>query len=354
MMSNIVVNQSNDNVDIVCKYLREIIEQKDDFIGKPCKDFMFEDTDQITFFPVRFPNLKKLWYDILSTFWVVSEVDMSEDKKHWDTKLNDNERYFLKHVLGFFAASDHFVNANISTNILSYFKDPVTIAIGYSQGSIECIHQEMYSILIDTFITDINERDKIFNAVGNMECIARKANWAKKWIDCDKTIIHKIVAFVVVEGIFFSGSFCAIHWLKDRNILPGLSKSNLFISRDEGLHVQIAIEYINTATNRLKQEIIYEIFDEAIELEDHFITQAMPCSMLGMNINSMRNYIRYLADRLLISMKYEPKYNTPIGFDFMGKLGVFSKINFFERRANEYVKGTNNDRSFKVITNERF
>lgn len=276
----------------------------------------------------------------LKTFWVTEEVDLSQDLVDWNNKLNDNEKHFIAHVLAFFAASDGIVNENLVVNFMQDVTIPEARCFYGFQIMMENVHSEMYSLLIDTYIKDKIEKNKMFNAIDTLDCVKQKAEWALKWIDSAPSFAHRLVAFAAVEGIFFSGSFCSIFWLKNRGLMKGLGKSNEFISRDEGLHCDFACLLYSMLDNKLKKEEIYAIICNAVEIEKVFVKDALPVSLIGMNADLMCQYIEFVADRLLVALNYPRVYNVSNPFPFMDAISMEGKANFFEERPTEYKKAT--------------
>jgi ribonucleoside-diphosphate reductase beta chain len=272
-----------------------------------------------------------------ASFWTAEEIDLSPDLKDWE-RLNDGERHFISHVLAFFAASDGIVNENLATNFMNEVQFPEAKCFYGFQIMMENIHSETYSLLIDTYIKDSKEKDKLFNALETVPCVGKKGEWALRWISSGN-FTERIIAFAAVEGIFFSGSFCSIFWLKKRGLMPGLSFSNQLISRDEGLHCEFAcLLYNNYVVNKLTQERVYEIIKDAVAIEKEFITEALPVGLIGMNATLMSQYIEYVADFWLARLGYAKYYNTPNPFDFMDAISLQGKTNFFENRVAEYQK----------------
>ena len=296
--------------------------------------------ERFTVFPIQYPNLWHFYKEHLKTFWTVEEVPLSDDLSDWNNKLNDNERFFIKNVLAFFAASDGIVNENL---VLNFYKD-IELAEArqfYSvQMMIEAIHSEQYSLLIDTYIHDSNEKAKLFNAIDTIPAVKRKAEWAMKWMNKDEIFEQRLLCFIIVEGIFFSGSFCAIYYMNSRGLLPGLSLSNQFIARDEALHCTFGIELYNMLNEheRLSEKVVHDIFKEAIEIENEFITESLPVSLLGMNSTLMSQYIKYVADRWLKMLNYNTLFNVEQPFGFMELISLQGKSNFFETRVSEYQR----------------
>lgn len=298
-----------------------------------------ESEERLTLFPIKYHDIYQLYKTARSMFWISEEIDLAQDRHDWK-KLTDNERYFISHVLGFFASSDTIVNMNIAENIITAVK-PLEFKLFYNfQTTMEDIHSESYSLMIDAFITDESEKDKLFNAIKTMPCVSKKANWALKWVDReDCSFAERIVAFSLVEGVFFSSSFASIFWIKEKGILEGLCKFNEFISRDEGLHTNFAIHvYRNHITNKLDENTIRKMVMEAVEIETEFITESLPCKLLGMNQDLMKDYIRFVADWLITELGHNPIYKTKNPFPFMEKISLQAKQNFFEARPTEYQK----------------
>lgn len=332
-------------------YLESYNKYQADFMDENIKlePILSTKSERYTTFPILYPTIWKNYKDQLKVNWVVGEVDLSKDLDHWQNDLSPNERKFIMHVLAFFASADGIVNANIKTNIIDNMKLKESECAYTKQAEMENVHGEMYSLMIDTYIKNDVLKDKLINSIRTMPSIRKKASWCKKWIDSDKTMAHKLVAFAIVEGVFFSGSFASIFWLKRRNLMPGLRKSNKFIARDENKHVELAAIHINLLNNRLKQSVVYEIIEEAVQIEDEFINSSLPCKLLGMNSALMSEYIRYVADRLLVQIGYQKKYNAENHFDFMKKIDTFVKANFFEERNDAYSDSKiDNERVFSL------
>lgn len=297
-----------------------------------------ENPNRFVLFPIKHEQIWKMYKDSLSCFWVVEEVSLSDDLVDW-AKLNDDERHFIKHVLAFFAASDGIVLENILGRFSTDVQIPEARAVYAFQGMIETVHSEMYSLLIDTYISDETEKSKLFNALSTFPCIQKKAEWALKWISDDESnFATRLVAFAAVEGIFFSGSFCSIYWLKEKGVMPGLTFSNELISRDEGMHTDFACLLYSMLQEKLSQTELHAIIQEAVEIEKEFITDALPCSLLGMNKEMMSQYIEYVSDRLIVQLGYSKLYNATNPFDWMEMISIKTKTNFFEKRVAEYRK----------------
>lgn len=309
--------------------------------------------ERFTVFPIKHQNLWDFYKKHISTFWTVEEVYLVDDLNDWKNKLNDNERYFIKNVLAFFAASDGIVNENLVSKFYEEIELPESRQFYSFQIAMEAIHSEQYSLLIDTYIQDSDEKTKLFNAIDTIPAVKRKAKWGLKWITSDKPLIQRILAFVCVEGIFFSGSFCAIYWLKNKGLMPGLATANEFISRDENLHAEFAIELYNMVSNeeRLDESIVYDLFREAVEIEKEFITESLPCNLLGMNSVLMTTYIQFVADRWISMLGYNKLFNVENPFGFMEMISLGTKENFFENRVSQYQRaGIGQSEADRTIT----
>jgi ribonucleoside-diphosphate reductase beta chain len=295
-------------------------------------------SNRFVLFPIQHDDIWQFYKKAEASFWTAEEIDMSQDMIDWESKLSDNERHFIKHILAFFAASDGIVNENLAENFLSEVQYTEAKFFYGFQVAIENIHSETYSLLIDTYIKDTAEKNHLFNAIDTLDCVKRKAEWALRWID-KGNFAERLVAFAAVEGIFFSGSFCSIFWLKKRGLMPGLAFSNELISRDEGLHCDFAcLLYNNHVVNKLDKAQIKEIITDAVEIEKEFITDALPVKLIGMNSDLMSQYIEFVADRLLMELGNEKVYNVSNPFDFMDMISIQGKTNFFEKRVAEYQK----------------
>ncbi|MBK6481209.1 MAG: ribonucleotide-diphosphate reductase subunit beta [Saprospiraceae bacterium] len=305
-----------------------------------------ENPNRFVIFPLQHNDIWQFYKDSVATFWVAEEIDLAQDIITWQEGLTDDERHFIKHVLAFFAASDGIVNENLAENMLRMVQYPeAKFFYGY-QIMIENIHSETYSLLIDTYIKDPQEKDYLFHAIDHMPCVKKKADWAMRWIE--KGSFHEqLVAFAAVEGIFFSGSFCSIFWLKKRGLMPGLTFSNELISRDEGMHCDFACMIYNKhLVNKLSDEQVENIIRDAVEIEKEFVTDALPVRLIGMNADLMCQYIEFVADRLLMSLGNKKIYNVENPFPFMEMISLTGKTNFFEKRVGEYKKsgiGTTRD-----------
>jgi len=289
-------------------------------------------------FPIQHDDIWSFYKKAEASFWTAEEIDMSADIIDWENKLNENEKHFIKHILAFFAASDGIVNENLAENFLSEVQYTEAKFFYGFQITIENIHSETYSLLIDTLIKDSADKSHLFNAIDTLTCVRKKADWALRWIE-QGTFAQRLVAFAAVEGIFFSGSFCSIFWLKKRGLMPGLGFSNELISRDEGLHCDFAcLLYNNHIVNKLDKKEIEEIILDAVSIEKEFILEALPVKLIGMNSDLMSQYIEFVADRLLVELGNEKVFIATNPFDFMDMLSIQGKSNFFEKRVAEYQK----------------
>jgi ribonucleoside-diphosphate reductase beta chain len=288
--------------------------------------------------PVQHHDIWKMYKISEASFWTAEEIDLAQDITHWREKLNDNERYFIKHVLAFFNNSDGIVNENLAANFFSQVQYPEARCFYGFQLMMENIHGETYSLLIDSYITDNEEKTHLFNAIDTVPSVKRKADWAFKWIE-QGSFVEKLIAFAAVEGIFFSGSFCSIFWLKKRGLMPGLCFSNELISRDEGLHCDFAcLLYTDHIEEKLPEETVKQVIIEAVEIEKEFVTSSLPVRLIGMNSDLMCEYIEFVADRLLSSLGCSKIYGTKCPFDFMTNIALENKGNFFEGRVGSYQK----------------
>ena len=299
-----------------------------------------EDDNRFVMFPIQDDSIWKMYKKQMDCFWRAEEIDLSKDLEHWNN-LTDNERHFIQMVLAFFAASDGIVLENLGVRFMTEVQLAEARAFYGFQIAMENIHSETYSLLIDTYIKNKTEKDKLFNAINEFECIEKKAKWATKWIDDKRSsFATRLVAFACVEGIFFSGSFCSIFWLKKRGLMPGLTFSNELISRDEALHTEFAVLLYNKLEKKLPKKKIKEIISEAVEIEKEFICDALPCRLLGMNSNLMGQYIEFMGDRLAVQLGNEKIYNVANPFDFMEMISLERKTNFFESRVSDYALAT--------------
>jgi ribonucleoside-diphosphate reductase subunit M2 len=295
------------------------------------------DDSRYVMFPIKDNDIWKMYKKSVDSFWVAQEVDLSKDLGDWKT-LSDDEKHFISMVLAFFAASDGIVLENLAVRFMGDVQMAEARAFYGFQIAIENIHSEMYSTLIETYINDDSEKTKLFMALENFPCIAKKANWAKKWINDNRSsFAARLVAFAVIEGLFFSSSFACIYWIKKRGLMPGLTFSNELISRDEALHTEFAVLLYSKLQRKLQKKRIYEIIQEAVEIEKEFILEAIPCRMIGMNSKLMSQYIEFVADRLCLQLGYDKIYNASNPFDFMELISIETKVNFFERTNSEYA-----------------
>lgn len=294
--------------------------------------------ERYTLFPIKHneTNLYQLYKQAVASFWTAEEIDFSRDEADWE-KLTENEQYFIKQILAFFAGSDGIVQENLATRFQRDVESPVARLFYAFQNAIEGIHSETYSLLIDKYVKDKNEQIVYFRAIDNFPCIKRKAEWALRWIESGDSFTHRLVGFACVEGIFFSGAFCSIYWIKKRGLLPGLTFSNELISRDEGLHTLFAVAMYHLGQPITDQEI-HKIIVDAVEVEKEFICSALPCSLIGMNAKLMSQYIEFVADRLAVQLGTPKIFNTQNPFDFMDLISLEGKGNFFERRISDYSK----------------
>ena len=317
-------------------------------MSKNSDDTIFNEENRLVVYPIKYEKIWEMYKKQQKCFWTADEIDFSRDYSDWE-KLNENEKHFVKNILGFFAASDGIVNINL----LERFLKDISILeaqICYTwQAAVENIHNETYSLMIDTYIKDNTEKNYLLNAIENIPCITKKAAWAIKWInDKDASFSQRLIAFACVEGIFFSGSFCAIYWLKERNLLPGLCLSNEFIARDEGLHCEFACLLYSMVKNRLDYETVKDMIEEVVSIETEFITESLPCRLIGMNGELMEEYIKYVSDRLLKELGYPIIYGSKNPFSFMENISLEGKTNFFEKRVSQYKKADYSESTFQI------
>lgn len=294
-------------------------------------------TSRFTTFPIRYPDLWALYKKAVASFWTVEEIDLGSDLKDWD-RLNDSERHFIKMVLSFFAASDGIVFENLDLNFTREVQIPEARSFYAYQGFNESIHGETYSLMIDKLVKDPEEKARLFKSIEYVPAVKRKAEWAMRWMNPGSSFSQRLVAFACVEGIFFSGSFCAIFWLKKRGLMPGLSFSNELISRDEGLHQEFAVTLYHNLQNKLDPKTIQEIVGDAVHVEREFIIDALPCKLIGMDSHEMKQYIEFVADRLLAQLGVAPLFGSQNPFDWMETISLEGKTNFFEKRVGDYSK----------------
>ncbi|MGY8886305.1 MAG: ribonucleotide-diphosphate reductase subunit beta [Flavobacteriales bacterium] len=308
--------------------------------------------NRFVIFPIEHHDIWEWYKKSEASFWTAEEIDLHQDLTDWSTKLNADERYFIKHILAFFAASDGIVNENLAENFVNEVQYSEAKFFYGFQIMMENIHSETYSLLIDTYVKDDKEKDLLFHALDNFPAIKKKADWALKWID-SPSFAERLIAFAAVEGIFFSGAFCSIFWLKKRGLMPGLTFSNELISRDEGVHCDFAVHLHNHhLINKVPKDRIKEIIVDALDIEREFITESLPASLIGMNSNLMTQYLEFVTDRLLSELQCEKVYNTKNPFDFMDMISLQGKTNFFEKRVAEYQKAgvTNTDKESNKIS----
>jgi len=296
-----------------------------------------ENPGRFVMFPIQYPDLWEMYKKSEASFWTAEEIDLSQDNKDWDN-LQDSERHFIKHVLAFFAASDGIVLENLAGQFTREIQAPEARAFYGFQIAMENIHSETYSLLIEQYIKDPAERDNVFRAIETMPAVAEKAEWAVQWIQNENSFAERVLAFAAVEGILFSGSFCAIYWLKKRGLMPGLTFSNELISRDEGLHADFACLIYRKLQNQLPEEVVHFIIRGAVDVEKKFICEALSCDLIGMNSELMIKYIEFCADRLLVALGHSKIYKSSNPFDWMEMISLQGKTNFFEKRVGEYQK----------------
>jgi ribonucleotide reductase beta subunit family protein with ferritin-like domain len=309
------------------------------------------ENNRLTVYPIKYHNIWKAYKTQMAAFWTAEEIDFSNDYEDFQ-KLSSNEQYFIKIVLAFFAASDTIVNINLGERFTKEVQIREAIITYNYQMMIENIHSEVYSLMIDNIIRDKDEKDRLLNAIEEYPCIAQKAAWASKWTNSTAPFAQRLIAFAIVEGVFFSGSFCSIFWMKKKNKMPGLCDSNELIARDEGMHTDFAILLYSMIQHRLPQETVHNMFKEAVEIEKQFICESLPCSLLGMNSELMIAYIQFVADRLLLQLNYSKIWGVTNPFDFMESISMEGKTNFFESRPTQYQKSsvlnTSRETSFQI------
>jgi len=297
-----------------------------------------ENKGRFVILPINYPDIWEMYKKHEASFWTAEEIDLHQDLSDWNNKLNDDEKYFIKHILAFFAASDGIVNENLAENFVNEVQYAEAKFFYGFQIMMENIHSETYSLLIDTYVKDENEKDQLFHAIEVFPAIKKKADWALKWIKSD-SFAERLIAFAAVEGIFFSGAFCSIYWLKKRGLMPGLTFSNELISRDEGVHCDFAVHLHNHhLVNKVPKSRIKDIIVDALNIEREFVTESLPVSLIGMNAGLMTQYLEFVADRLLVELGCERIYNSSNPFDFMDMISLQGKTNFFEKRVSEYQK----------------
>lgn len=313
-------------------------------VDKSEEPLLRDNPNRFVLFPIKYNDIWEMYKKELASFWTSEEIDLFQDLKDWE-KLKDEEKHFIKYVLAFFAASDGIVLENLAEQFCTEVQIPEARCFYGFQIAMENIHSETYSLLIDTYIKDENEKHFLFNAIQNVPVIHKKASWAMKYINGDQPFAERLIGFAAVEGIFFSGSFCSIFWLKKRSLMPGLTFSNELISRDEGLHCDFACLLYSHMVNKLDKEEIYKIIAEAVEIEKEFVCEALPVELIGINSKLMSQYIEFVADRLIFALGYPKFYGTKNPFEWMDMISLQGKTNFFEKRVGEYAKaGVMNDR----------
>jgi len=312
------------------------------------------DDNRFVMFPIKYEDIWQMYKKQVDCFWRAEEIDLSKDLTHWDT-LNQDEKFFISMILAFFAASDGIVLENLALRFMGDVQVSEARAFYGFQIAMENIHSQTYSLLIETYIKDKEEKTKLFNAIENFPCIRKKSDWAQKWIKDNRSgFATRLIAFACVEGIFFSGAFCSIYWLKKRGLMPGLTFSNELISRDEALHCEFAVLLYNKLINKVKKSKVYEIIKEAVEIETEFICEALPCRLIGMNSQLMTQYIQFCADRLCVQLGYDKIYNVSNPFDFMELISLEGKVNFFERLNDSYALANKNKDDSTFELNEDF
>jgi ribonucleoside-diphosphate reductase beta chain len=310
------------------------LSEDDEFI----EPILRENPHRFTLFPIAKQKLFQKYKNHVAVFWTAEEIDLSKDIKDWE-RLSHNERYFIRNILGFFAGSDGIVQENLATRFIKEVQIPEARSFYAVQNMIESIHSEVYSLLIDTYIEDKQEKIDTFRAIQTIPCVQKKAEWAQRWIENKgESFATRLIAFAVVEGVFFSGAFCAIYWLKERGIMPGLTTSNEFIARDEGLHTDFACALYEEIMRKIPEKKVHGIIREAVAIEKEFIMESIPCNMIGMNATLMGEYIEFVADRLSVQLGYSKVYGTQNPFDFMERISLEGKDNFFEKRVSTYAK----------------
>ncbi len=320
-------------------------------MNAPLEPILAPNDGRFVLFPIEHDDIWKYYKDNEACFWTAEEIDLSADLNDWNNKLSDNERHFIKHVLAFFAASDGIVNENLAENFVAEVQYTEAKFFYGFQIMMENIHSETYSLLIDTYISDPKEKDYLFNAIETMPCVQKKAEWALRWID-NGTFAERIVAFAAVEGIFFSGSFCSIFWLKKRGLMPGLTFSNELISRDEGMHCDFAcLLYTKHIVHKLAPGVVTDIIKDAVAIEKEFVSDSLPVNLIGMNAEMMCQYIEFVADRLLVELGEKKVWNVENPFPWMDMINLQGKTNFFEKRVGEYQKaGVTADQSKQMFS----
>jgi ribonucleoside-diphosphate reductase beta chain len=335
-----VGRKRSNSVDSGCKELEMLSKRGVTPAGRKRKEepLLAHNPSRFVIFPIQHDKVWEIYKKAEGSFWTAEELDLSRDRPHWDA-LTSNEQHFIKHVLAFFAASDGIVNENLAVHFMKEVQWPEARCFYGFQIAMENIHSEVYSLLIDTYVKDSAEKNKLFNAIETVPCVKKKADWAIHWMESETAdFASRLMAFAAVEGIFFSGAFCAIFWLKERGIMPGLTTSNEFISRDEGLHCEFACLLYSYLEHKLSKTKAHAMIREAVKCEKEFITEALPCSLIGMNAKMMKQYIEFVADRLLVQLGYPKIWNVANPFPFMERIALEGKDNFFEKRVSNYSK----------------
>jgi len=303
------------------------------------EEILRDNPNRYVIFPIKYDEIWKHYKRAVSCFWTPEEIDFSKDRTDWTKKLNDDERYFIENILAFFAGSDGIVMENLAQRFMSEVQVPEARQFYAYQMFIEAIHSETYSLMIDTYVKDSRKKKKLLNAIQEISCVKQKADWAVRWIENDNEDFGtRVIAFAIIEGVFFSASFCSIYWLKQRGLMPGLTFSNELISRDEGQHTDFACLLHSMLKNKPDQKKVFRIMKDAVEIEKEFITTSIPCNLIGMNSELMKEYIEFVADRLLIQLGYDKIWNSKNPFPFMELISLRGKANFFEVKASNYVK----------------
>jgi len=328
-------------------------ENKNGFNGRMSEPLLTKEENRFVVYPIKHLDVWNAYKTQVAHFWTAEELEFNQDVVDWEEKLTEDEKYFIRNILAFFAGSDGIVMENLVSRF-TYEVEWTEAKLAYTfQAMMEGVHSEVYSLMIDTFVKDIDEKTHLLNAIQTIPCVAKKADWALKWIsDTASSFGTRLIAFACIEGIFFSGSFCAIFWLKQRGLMPGLTTSNEFIARDEGLHTDFACLLYTHIVNRVSKEEFVKIIKEAVEIEQEFICVSLPCRLLGMNAGLMKDYIEMIADRLCVQLGYDKIYNTVNPFEFMERISLEGKDNFFEKRVSNYAKAgigkTSEEMSFAV------
>jgi ribonucleotide reductase beta subunit family protein with ferritin-like domain len=315
---------------------------------------LIPDDSRYVMFPIKYDDIWQMYKKQVDCFWRPEEIDLTKDAQDWDL-LNNDEKHFVSMILAFFAASDGIVMENLALRFMSDIQISEARAFYSFQIAMENIHSHTYSLLIDTYIKDNEQKNILFNAIDNYDCIKKKSEWAKKWINDNRSgFATRLVAFACIEGIFFSGAFCSIYWLKKRGLMPGLTFSNELISRDEALHTEFAILLYSKMNKKINKAKVYEIIKDAVEIETEFICQSLSCRLIGMNSDLMTQYIKFVADRLSVQLGYDKIYNVSNPFSFMELISLESKVNFFEKRVSDYALATKNKNEEIFDLNDNF